>query len=331
MDNLANPYPTVFSLAETFVQRGGKLLIIDEIHKYPHWARELKSIYDLFPGLKVVFSGSSILRIVDDGVDLSRRAVLYDLHGLSFREFLAIKTGIHLQTLSLKDILENHVALARNLVGEVKPFAYFTSYLRFGFYPYFLQSENTYLLKLQASVNYILEYEIPAMFNLDYKNTLKLARALRLIAGAMPYQPNISKLAEAVELNRNTLLQYLLFLEKAGVIFNLYASGSFYGKLTKPGKILLHHPNLIYALSAELPDSGSVRECFIVNQLRSQFKVELAEKGDFLVNEKYVFEVGGKGKSRSQISGLPNAYIIADQIEFGFENKIPMWLFGFLY
>jgi predicted AAA+ superfamily ATPase len=331
MDNLANPYPTIFTLAETFVQRGGRLLIIDEIHKYRGWAVELKNIYDLFPGLKVIISGSSILRIMDEGVDLSRRVVFYDLNGLSFREFINIKTGFELPSLPLPEMLENHILFAREVLGQVKPFAFFGDYLRFGYYPYFLQSENSYFLKLQATINYILEQEIPSLFNLDHKSSRKIGRALRLIAGTMPYQPNISKLAEAVELNRNTLLQYLSFLEKAGVLSNLYAAGSFYGKLTKPGKILLHHPNLLYALSLDQPDPGNVRECFIVHQLQAIFKVELAAKGDFVVNEKYIFEVGGKGKSRSQIAGLPNGYVIADQIEFGFENKIPLWLFGFLY
>ena len=331
MDNLANPYLSLLSLAQDFRLRGGKTLMIDEIHKYRGWAQEIKNIYDLYPDLTVVFSGSSVLRIMDESVDLSRRAVLYDLHGLSFREYISVSQGIHLPVLNLADLLKDHIRFAREIVLKVKPLAVFNDYLKFGHYPYFLQSQNSYLFKLESTINYILEYEIPAMFNLDYRNVQKLKRALRYIAGNLPYQPNITKLAEAVELNRNTLLQYLFYLEKAGVIHTLYRNGSFYGKLTKPGKILLYHPNLIYALSSGQQEQGSIRECFFVNQLRTQFPVELADKGDFLVDGKYTIEIGGKGKTRSQIAGMTSAFVVSDDIEFGFENKIPLWMFGFLY
>lgn len=331
MDNLANPYSSLLSLAEDFRLRGGKTLMLDEIHKYRGWAQEIKNIYDLYPDVSLVFSGSSVLRIMDEGVDLSRRAVLCDLHGLSFREYISVSQGIHLPVLSLPEILQDHIRLSREIVQKIRPIPVFNDYLKSGFYPYFLQSPNSYLFKLESTINYILEYEIPSMFNLDYRNVQKLKRALRYIAGNLPYQPNITKLAEAVELNRNTLLQYLFYLEKAGVIHTLYTNGSFYGKLTKPGKILLHHPNLIFALSSGKQEQGSIRECFFVNQLRTQFPVELAGKGDFLVDGQYTFEIGGKGKTRSQIAGIASAFIVSDDIEFGFENKIPLWMFGFLY
>lgn len=331
MDNLANPYSSLLSLAEDFRLRGGKTLMLDEIHKFRGWAQEIKNIYDLYPDLSLVFSGSSVLRIMDEGVDLSRRAVLCDLHGLSFREYISVSQGIHLPVLSLPEILQDHILLSRDIVQKIRPIPVFNDYLKSGFYPYFLQSPNSYLFKLESTINYILEYEIPSMFNLDYRNVQKLKRALRYIAGNLPYQPNITKLAEAVELNRNTLLQYLFYLEKAGVIHTLYTNGSFYGKLTKPGKILLHHPNLIFALSSGQQEQGSIRECFFVNQLRTQFPVELAGKGDFLVDGQYTFEIGGKGKTRSQIAGIASAFIVSDEIEFGFENKIPLWMFGFLY
>ncbi len=331
MDNLANPYSSLLSLAEDFRLRGGKTLMLDEIHKYRGWAQEIKNIYDLYPDVSLVFSGSSVLRIMDEGVDLSRRAVLCDLHGLSFREYISVSQGIHLPVLSLPEILQDHIRLSREIVQKIRPIPVFNDYLKSGFYPYFLQSPNSYLFKLESTINYILEYEIPSMFNLDYRNVQKLKRALRYIAGNLPYQPNITKLAEAVELNRNTLLQYLFYLEKAGVIHTLYTNGSFYGKLTKPGKILLYHPNLIYALSSRQQEQGSIRECFFVNQLRTQFPVELAGKGDFLVDGQYTFEIGGKGKTRSQIAGIASAFIVSDDIEFGFENKIPLWMFGFLY
>ncbi|MEI6433242.1 MAG: AAA family ATPase [Bacteroidota bacterium] len=330
IDNLVNPYPTIISLAEAFYRQGGKELIIDEIHKYRGWAAEIKNIYDLFTDLRVVFSGSSLLKIMAEGVDLSRRAVIYHLNGLSFREFLQIRTQKEFSRFDLVDILSNHETIAYSILRELKPLQYFSDYLKWGYFPFFLQSTSTYHIKLQAVINFILENEIPAIFNIEFRNIQKMKRALQIIAANVPYQPNITKLAEALELNRNTLLQYLGILEKTGIINTLFNSGGFYGKLTKPEKILLNHPNIAYTLATGEVDPGSIREGFFVNQLMAGHKVELAEKGDFLVDEKYTFEIGGKGKTRKQISGIPSGYVVLDDTETGYENKIPLWLFGFL-
>lgn len=331
LDNLANPYPTLIDLAETFYKRGGKLLILDEIHKYPGWAGEIKNIYDLFPGLKIVFSGSSILKLMYEGVDLSRRAVLYYLYGLSFREFLQIQTGKKFSQYTLDEILKNHPSITLSILKELKPLQYFSDYLKWGYYPFFLQGKSTYQLKLQGIINYILETEIPPISNLDIRNIQKIKRALQIIAKHVPYQPNITKLSSSLELNRNTLLQYLVFLEQTGIIKSLYHTGSFYGKLTKPGKILLNHPNHSFTLSSGEVNTGSIREGFFVNQLSARHKVELAIKGDFLIDEQYTFEIGGKGKTRKQIIDAGTSYIVVDDTELGFDNKIPLWLFGFLY
>ncbi len=331
IDDLSNPYPSILSLAKEFIRQGGETLIIDEIHKYSNWAAEIKNIYDLFPKLQVIFSGSSVLKIMDKGVDLSRRAVIYHMHGLSFREYIEIVSGKKLPVFSLSEILTEHISIARSILMEIRPYNLFPEYLKHGYYPYFLQSRTTYPLKLQAAINYILEQEIPSVFNIDFRNIQKMRRALQYIAANVPYQPNITKLAEAVELNRNTLLQYLGLLEQAEITISLNASGSFYGKLTKPGKILLNHPNIIYVLSANSADRGNLRECFFVNQLKVLHRVELAVKGDFIVDEQYLFEIGGKGKTRRQIAGKPDGFIIADDLEVGIQNKIPLWLFGFLY
>lgn len=331
LDNLSNPYPTLVSLAETFYRQGGKQLIVDEIHKYPGWAAELKNIYDLFPGLKVVFSGSSILKLLDEGVDLSRRAIIYHLYGLSFREYLEIQTGKKLPYFQLNEILKDHETIAFSLIKNLKPLQYFSDYLKCGYFPFYLQSQTTYHLKLQGIINYVIENEIPAISNLNIRNIQKIKRALQIVAANVPFQPNITKLSDALELNRNTLLQYLGLLEKTGIIVSLFSSGSFYGKLTKPGKILLSHPNLSYALSTGEVNPGSVRESFFVNQLITNHKVELAAKADFLVDNSLTFEIGGKGKSKRQITGIKSGFVVADDIEHGFENKIPLWLFGFLY
>ncbi|MBM3404483.1 MAG: ATP-binding protein [Bacteroidetes bacterium] len=331
LDNIANPYPTLFALAEDFYRQGGERLVIDEIHKYPNWAAEIKNLYDLYPRLKIVFSGSSVLKLMDAHTDLSRRSVIHHLHGLSFREFIGIRTGKPFPVVALGDIVAEHEAISLSISREIRPLPLFSDYLKFGYYPYFLQSEASYSFKLEATLNFILENEIPAMFSLEYRNVQKMKRALRYIAGNLPYQPNISKLSEAVELNRNTLLQYLSFLEKADVITALYPAGSFYGKLTKPGKILLHHPNIVFTLSPGSVSTGNLRECLFVNQVQTVASVELAPKGDFLVQEKFLFEVGGKGKSNKQLAGKIDSFLVLDDIEHGTKSRIPLWLFGFLY
>ncbi len=310
---------------------GGKILFIDEIHKYPEWAKEIKNIYDLFPDLKIVFSGSSILKLLMGSVDLSRRAVLYNLSGLSFREFLQILLKKEWEIIKLEDLLENHKSIALALYKEFKPLQYFNEYLKYGYYPFFLQSEATYQLKLQSVITFIIENEINALTSLDNKNILKLKYLLQIIASSVPYQPNITKLADVLEINRNTLLHYLDLLEKTGIIIKLYSAGSFYGKLSKPEKILLSHPNLAFCLNTGVVNKGSIRESLFVNQLQTQHKVELAKKADYIVDNKFTFEIGGKAKNKKQISGIENSFIVSDDMETGFENKIPLWLFGMLY
>ncbi|MCX6252443.1 MAG: AAA family ATPase [Bacteroidetes bacterium] len=331
LDNLANPYNSLTELAEEFQKQGGKQLIIDEIHKYPKWAAELKNIYDLFPGLKVVFSGSSMLQLHTGGTDLSRRAVIYNLNGLSFREYLQIALKNELPLYSLDEIIADHEKISITLCKKFKPFEYFRDYLNFGYFPFFLQSVNSYHLKLQGIINFIIENEIPVIYNIDIRNIQKIKKVLQIIAVNVPFQPNITKLSETLEMNRNTLLQYLIFLERTGIIISLYHTGSFYGKLSKPGKILLRHPNLAFALASGEVNQGSIRESFFVNQLIVHHKIELADRGDFIADDKLIFEIGGKGKTRKQIAGIKNSYLVIDDIEYGFENKIPLWLFGFLY
>ncbi|MBL7968160.1 MAG: ATP-binding protein [Prolixibacteraceae bacterium] len=330
-DNLSSPLESIFKLAESFYQKGGKRLYVDEIHKYPQWSLELKNIYDLLPDLKVVFSGSSMLKILGGETDLSRRAVVYQLPGLSFREYLQITLSVDLPKYTIDELVNGHEMITRKIIEKIKPLQYFPQYLRLGYYPFFLESENTYALKLNSTLNYILENEISGILRSDIKTIQKFKRLLHIIASNVPFQPNVTKLAESLDLNRNTLLTYLNLLNVAEITHSIYSSGSFYGKLSKPEKILLYHPNISYCLNAETPNSGSIRESFVVNQLKVYNKVELSSKADFLVNERYTFEVGGKGKSRRQILGIPESYIVADDLVIGYQNTIPLWLFGFLY
>lgn len=330
MDNLNLPFTRLISFAEKFYQQGGKLLMVDEIHKLSDWSAELKNIYDLLPGLQVVFSGSSLLKIKTGSSDLSRRAVFYNIQGLSFREYLQIDLGLQLEKYPLKILLKNHEVISHEINKKLKPLQYFNDYLKHGYYPFYLQSANTYPLKLNSILNFIIETEIPSIINLDQKNIGKIKRLLQIIAASTPFQPNIVKLSESLEIHRSTLLQYLHLLEATDIIRNLYSDGSFYGKLSKPGKILLHHPNLAYCLNDDV-NSGSIRESFFCNQVGAENKVELSAKADFLINGKYTFEIGGAKKTRKQISGLASAYVVADNLTYGFENKIPLWLFGFLF
>lgn len=331
MDNLSMRFDSLLKLATTFHERGGRMLFVDEIHKYPQWSAELKNIYDLLPGLQIVFSGSSQLNIRSGEVDLSRRAVMYQVRGLSFREFLQIQLSTEFPVLTLKNILTNHVSCARDINKKVKPLKHFYDYLKWGYFPFYLQSEKTYSLKLQSVLNFIIENEIPAFSGLDVRNVSKIKRLLQMIAQSVPFQPNIVKLAAALEINRNTLLQYLKILEQAEIIQNIYSHGSFYSKLTKPGKVLLQHPNIAWCLGTEEANTGSIRESFFANQLRATHNVELASKADFMIDDKYTFEIGGSGKTHKQIAGTPYSFLVADDISQGIDNKIPLWIFGFLY
>jgi hypothetical protein len=330
-DNLAMPLDSLFTLAESFYKLGGKRLYIDEIHKYPQWALELKNIYDLIPSLQVVFSGSSMLKILGGETDLSRRAVIYQVPGLSYREYLQIKLSLELPRFTLIQIITDHESISSQLAERFKPLQHLSSYLKFGYYPFFLESENSYSIKLNSTINYILENEISGILRSDIKTIQKFKRLLHIIAASVPFQPNIKKLAESLDLNRNTLLSYLNLLNVAEITHSIYSSGSFYGKLSKPEKILLYHPNLAYCLNAVTQNQGSIRESFVVNQLKLNHKIEISTKADFLIEDKYMFEVGGKGKSTRQISGIPESYVIADDLEIGYRNTIPMWLIGFLY
>ncbi len=331
MDNVFMKLDSLFALAQRFYATGGKLLYIDEIHKYPGWGQDLKNIYDLLPQLKVVFSGSSLVRILSEKADLSRRAVIYHVPGLSYREFLQILLKEEFPLFPLTAILADHEEITRDLLSRFKPLQNFQRYLHIGYYPFFLQSEEVYGIKLNSTINYILENEIATILSSDARTVGKFRKLLQMIAENVPFQPNISLLAKALEINRNTMLKYLSLMDTAEITQSLFSSGSFYGKLTKPGKILLAHPNLFYSLHQSGANSGGIRESFFVNQLRQSHKVELSVKADFLVDDKYTFEVGGQGKSWKQIAGIPEGYLVVDDTEAGTKNKIPLWLFGFLY
>jgi predicted AAA+ superfamily ATPase len=330
-DGISMPYENLRSLAEAFSRQGGEHLFIDEIHKYPNWSQELKYIYDMLPDLRVVFTGSSILDIHSGQADLSRRALIFNLMGLSFREFLQIETSNSFDLYSLDEILKNHERIASDINQKVKPLAYFESYLKYGYYPFYLQSVDYYSYRLSATINQIIEADMPALLKIDYQYIHKIKRFINVLAHELPQKPNITSLAAAIEVSWQSIIKYLHYLEKARIIQIIYPAGKKISALAKPEKVFLHHPNLFYVFNDHNNAKGNLREMFFTNQLSSKYKIEVAKKGDFLVQERYTFEIGGSGKKYDQIAGIKDSYIASDNIEYGFGNKIPLWLFGFLY
>jgi predicted AAA+ superfamily ATPase len=314
-------------------QEGITHLFIDEIHKYPYetWAQELKNIYDSYPEIKVVFSGSSILNIYKGNADLSRRAINYELFGMSFREFLEFEGIKQIQPLTLDDLLKNYVSIAAEICSGIKILPLFRKYLQCGFFPYYKEDLQNYHLRLLNTVNAVLETDLPAVENIEFVSVQKLKRLLKVISAMVPFTPNMTDLGKLVEMQRSNLPKSLILLERARMLGLLREAEKSPDDLSKPEKIFLDNPNLAFALGEDNTNTGNLRETFFYNQLRVVGKVSAASKGDFTVNEKYIFEVGGKGKDFSQIAGIPNSYVAADNIENGFGNKIPLWLFGFLY
>lgn len=337
-----SPYFQATSLldfAKDFYQHGGEALFIDEVHKYPDWSVHIKAIYDSLPGLKLVFSGSSLLQIARQKGDLSRRAIIYNLHGLSFREYLYFAHSFRFDAVTLKDLVQNHQVIANEICGEIRILRFFKDYLQGGYYPFFLEGETYYSLKVREVVNHILEIDLPLINRIEVRQISKIKKLLYLLSVSFPFVPNISKLSTATDISRPKLYEYLEHLQEARLLNLVREKGRGYEILTRPDKIYLENSNLMYAITEDV-NTGSLRELFFVNQLRNAYSgqqapvdevIELSGKGDFIVKSGYTFEVGGKNKGLKQISGVPDSYIVADDIESGFGRKIPLWLFGFMY
>ncbi|GGE35236.1 ATP-binding protein [Psychroflexus planctonicus] len=322
---------TLFELAKTFELFGGKFLLLDEVHKYPNWSREIKLIYDTFPNLKVIFTSSSLLQIYKSESDLSRRAVSYHLKELSFREFIELETKQKLPFYSFEDILNNHQSISNELLQSIKPLALFDKYLKIGAYPYFIENEDAYSQKLLNTINLVIETDINAIEDMSFDTLVRLKKLLIAVASSAPFTPNISKLSEKIGLTRNSLVHAIKVLCRANLMIELYKNTKGIGVLTKPEKLYLHNTNLMYTLAKVNTNVGNIRETFFLNQFTDVHQVHLSQQADFLINQKYTFEIGGKSKTRKQISGVSDAYIAKDGIEIGFGNVIPIWLFGFMY
>jgi predicted AAA+ superfamily ATPase len=331
LDDLYFTNHTLGELVEDFVNKGGKYLFLDEVHKYANWSLELKNIYDNFPDLKIVFSGSSVLQIFEGKADLSRRVSFYNLQTLSFREFLSINDNIHFETLDLESILKRHMVIADGILNRIKPLARKESYFKMGMYPFFRESKTRFFERLHETINQILENDIPAVTQIEFQQILKLKKLLYVISTSAPFIPNISKLANKTNMQRKTIYKYLDILENACLINTLHHKNKGMSAFNKPEKIYLDNPNLMWLFSESDPNIGNVRETWFYNQLKTKHKINYTKETDFLVDDQYFFEIGGKNKTTKQIQGLSNAFVVSDDIETGMFNKIPLWLFGFLY
>ncbi|MBN1819923.1 MAG: ATP-binding protein [Prolixibacteraceae bacterium] len=328
--NLNNFYFTkrkIYSFADEFAKLGGKVLFLDQIQKYPDWSAELRMCYDEIPDLKIVFTSSPVLRVAEDNPDLEGIARIYHLEGLSFREFLNYKTGQEFPVYKLEDILNNHVQISKEIVSKVKPLAYFGPYLQNGYFPYFMNESSFFTVKLLKNINLALEIDVPYLNQIELKYLSKLRKLLYIIATETPVTPNVSKLAAAVETSRATIMNYLKYLKNARLINLLYSNGNGEpDQMKKPDKVYMHNTNLQYAIAPENADSINLRHTFFLNQVGYKHKLESTPGADFLVDKKYKFIVGGR-------KTLPEngKYGASDMIETGLGNKIPLWLFGFLY
>jgi len=333
---------SLYAIAERFYQIGGEFICFDEIHKYPEWSRELKSITDTFPALKILSSGSSILEIHKGSHDLSRRAIIYRLSGLSFREFIELQAEIKLPGVSLAELLTDHEELTDSILSSIEKkkkhvLALFDEYLNFGYYPYFLEFEDQTLFQLTLEQNFhtSIESDLSAVYpKLSGASIKKISKLLAVIASSVPFTPDMRKIKQIVEIgDERTLKTYLKYLEDAGLIRCLSKSGSPMRQLAKPEKIYLNNPNQIMAISrGGRQNIGNIRETFLASMLSITGHVlSIPAKGDFEIDNGPVIEVGGKGKDISQIWDVSHSYLAADDIERGYLRKIPLWLFGFLH
>lgn len=331
LDNLYFTKTTLYHFTENFVKQGGKYMFIDEVHKYPDWSIEIKNIYDNYPELKIVLTGSSAINIFKGQGDLSRRIIAYKMNGLSFREFLLLKYGKKFPTYTLKQILNDANEITSYINTEIRPLKYFNEYLKLGYYPYFQEDEQGYHKRIEQTVNEIIETDMPVIEQISYTAVYNIRKLLAILSEIVPYKPNILRLSKQIGINRDTLLKYLSWLERAELLLLLKTNTYGISKLNKPEKIYLNNTNLLYALTETTPNTGTLRETFFYNQLNVKHKIRYTDKGDFIVDDKIIFEIGGKNKTTKQIAGLNNAYIAADNIEYAYKNFIPVWLFGFLY
>lgn len=324
----------LYRIAEEYFAYGGEVLIIDEVHKYPSWQIELKNIVDTFRAKKVIISGSSSLDLKRGKADLSRRFAYYDLQGLSFREYLKLKENIEIKSYSLEQILQHHVKLATEVSSGKSILKMFSKYLSSGYYPFVMEGEAVYLQKVMNMIEKVLYEDIAIIGNLKQNSIPVLKKLLWLIATSVPFTVNIDRLSRELDTTKEYIYHFLEYLDDAGLINAIHTAGKGLKLARKPAKVFLENTNLLAAITGSLKtisETGTERETFFANQIIQNYKIRYSDKGDFVVDDRYIFEIGGKGKDFRQLKGVKNGFVAADGIEIGFDGKIPLYLFGFLY
>ena len=331
LDSMYFTNHNLLDLAERFHQMGGRHLFLDEVHRYPTWSREIKEISDLYPDLRITFTGSSLIQSLNADADLSRRVLSYTMEGLSFREFLRFYKGIQLNKFTLNEVLDQYDDICHHVNALCRPQQLFEEYLRVGYFPFYDGDEDEYYSRIENVIDFIVGQEMTLFCGVEPANTRKVKALIQFLADSHPYELNVSKLSSRLELNKHTVLSYINSLGRAELLHLLYSDSKTITRLQKPDKIYLHNPNMFYALGYG-DKIGTIRECFFVNQVSVNHLVEYGkDQGDFLIDGGITIEVGRKDKSFEQVAGLPNSYIMADRMEYAVGKKIPLWLAGMLY
>jgi len=318
-------------LLEELYESGYRTFYLDEVHQYQHWAKDLKNLYDNYPDVQIIATGSSALQIDKGSADLSRRMTVYQLFGLSFREYLDLELNVKIPAFSLKDLLNKHEEYSAQINDLIQPLEHFGDYLKYGYYPFYRLDKKFYHQKLQQTIHLTLDVDLPAVESLNFSTIKGMKNLLFILSQLVPYVPNIQTLAKKINSPRNSVLKALDLMDKSNILNLLRSNNKGVSYLQKPEKIFLENPNFFYVFSDDSPNKGSLRETFFFNQLQVKHQVTAPKFGDFMVDGTYTFEIGGAAKTAKQILGVPLSYIASDDLKYGTGNKIPLWLFGFLY
>ncbi|MDO8366050.1 MAG: AAA family ATPase, partial [Saprospiraceae bacterium] len=316
---------------EQFYREGGKAVFLDEVHKYPGWAMEVKNLHDFYPDLNIVFTGSSIIDLAKEEGDLSRRVLMYELQGLSFREFLDLEGEVKIPVLSLEHLTDRTNDFGAAFPFDFRPLEWFKEYLSRGYYPFFREDREGFHQRLQQLVRTVVEYDMATLKGFDPRNARKLLQLLYILSANVPYNPNLTQLAQKADIHRNSVLNYLIYLEQARLIRLISPEGRGLSLLQKPEKIYLNNPNLAFALAGEGNNPGTLRETFFASQVGAVHRLTSPPKGDFKVDERWLFEIGGVNKTHQQIADLPESFVVRDGLEFPVGKSLPLWMFGCLY
>jgi uncharacterized protein len=323
----------LYEVADTYFKTGGEAIYIDEIHKYHNWTVELKNIIDVYSDKKIIVSGSSTIELKKSAGDLSRRVIYYELKGFSFREFLNFSKNLNFPAYSIDEIIENHNDIALEIKKGRAILQDFKDYLDHGYYPFLLEGKDEYFLRLGNVIEKVVFEDMASSFNLSQPKLPVIKKLLWIIATSDPFTPNVDRISKDLEISREYVYNYIEYLEKAGMIINVRKAGDGFKAVRKPAKIFMNNTSLIRTLSQKTYENnaGTMRETFFANQLGTVAEITIPQTGDFIVDGKYLFEIGGKNKTAAQIKNVENSFLALDGIESGFQKRIPLYLFGFLY